>query len=410
MRNIKLKRSTIESASKRLGSSKEGKKQLLKLILEWVQQNQLQRKNSGGDGAGCKFSATDATTTNTQYPLQQYQGLTPAPQQLPIAATPTPPPPFDCNNWVPPNDMWIPPTVGYPSYMTDQTAKGMPLVGSVPPQASYSYTGGGGDHYMNPYNNTGSGEYQVLESAPSWNPSQITMAGSPYSNQFLDVGNNYGPQVMSLAPGYPDQYQYNPQVYAAGGGGGQRGMRLGSSATKEARKKRMARQRKTYFQHHHHSRQSQHNHMASGDHHQHAHTMLVDDTCSGKSHGGNWLYWPSPPSATTLPPPPMEASHKSSARPQQSETRLVKQISISDKRTQGLKTEKNLKFLLQKVLKQSDVGSLGRIVLPKLIRGVKVRQPASGKSEIKKPVKRSYRSITQPGRSSSSPPAKITAI
>lgn len=33
---------------------------------------------------------------------------------------------------------------------------------------------------------------------------------------------------------------------------------------------------------------------------------------------------------------------------------------------QGWKGEKNLKFLLQKVLKQSDVGSLGRIVLPKV--------------------------------------------
>ncbi|XLS55180.1 hypothetical protein HN51_004935, partial [Arachis hypogaea] len=31
----------------------------------------------------------------------------------------------------------------------------------------------------------------------------------------------------------------------------------------------------------------------------------------------------------------------------------------------GWKSEKNLRFLLQKVLKQSDVGSLGRIVLPK---------------------------------------------
>lgn len=34
---------------------------------------------------------------------------------------------------------------------------------------------------------------------------------------------------------------------------------------------------------------------------------------------------------------------------------------------QGWKPEKNLRFLLQKVLKQSDVGSLGRIVLPKVI-------------------------------------------
>jgi hypothetical protein len=35
----------------------------------------------------------------------------------------------------------------------------------------------------------------------------------------------------------------------------------------------------------------------------------------------------------------------------------------------GSKADKNLRFLLQKVLKQSDVGNLGRIVLPK------VRQP-----------------------------------
>jgi hypothetical protein len=33
---------------------------------------------------------------------------------------------------------------------------------------------------------------------------------------------------------------------------------------------------------------------------------------------------------------------------------------------QGAKTDKNLRYLLQKVLKQSDVGSLGRIVLPKV--------------------------------------------
>lgn len=34
---------------------------------------------------------------------------------------------------------------------------------------------------------------------------------------------------------------------------------------------------------------------------------------------------------------------------------------------QGWKPEKNLRFLLQKVLKQSDVGNLGRIVLPKVL-------------------------------------------
>ncbi|KAI3678735.1 hypothetical protein L6452_38038 [Arctium lappa] len=369
MRNIKLKKSTVECASKRLGSSKEGKKQLLKLILEWVQQHQLQRKANGGVEV-----PAPATATTTQYPLPNFQGLPPQP------------PSFNCNSWVPPSDInhgfsptpWIPRSVlPYPPYMVDQAANGMGMgmaaAPAPPPQGAFSYMGGGGDRYnsgchLNRYNNPGSGEYQVLESAPSWNPSQITMAtgASPYNNQFPDVGNNYGPQIMPLASGYGDQYPYNPVF---GGGGEQRLMRLGSSATKEARKKRMARQRRTYF-HHHHSRQNQqHNHpnqVANSDHHPHA--MLVDDNCSGKSQGGNWLYWPSTPSAATTPaatvlPPPMEAPHRPTSRTPPASDRQSKQTS-SDKR-QGLKTEKNLKFLLQKVLKQSDVGSLGRIVLPK---------------------------------------------
>ncbi|KAI7746844.1 hypothetical protein M8C21_001497 [Ambrosia artemisiifolia] len=79
----------------------------------------------------------------------------------------------------------------------------------------------------------------------------------------------------------------------------------------------MARQRRTYFHHHHHSRQNQnshHNHVANTDHH-HSHPMLVDDNCSGKSHGGNWLYWPSPQSPNTVPLPPIGAPHPPSSRP-----------------------------------------------------------------------------------------------
>ncbi|KAJ0528583.1 putative transcription factor B3-Domain family [Helianthus annuus] len=455
MKKIKLKKSTVECASKRLGSSQEGKKQLLKLILEWVQQHQLQRKNNGI----VELHTAANTNPATLYPSQHLHGLPP-----PSA---NPPPTF--SNGLISHPPWILP---YPPYMVDQTGNGMAMVASpVQPPSSYSYMGGDYDSsldcQMNPYNNTGSGDYQVLESAPSWNPSQITMAVSPYTNQFPDVGNNFAPQFMPLAPGYPDQFSYNMAVnYAAGGGDEQRLMRLGSSATKEARKKRMARQRRTYF-HHHHSRQSQnnqHNRVADSD--QHPQAMLVDDNCSGKSHVGNGLYWPS---TATLPPPPpqMEVPRRTSSRPHQSSDRLSKQTSPD--KLQGFNTDKNLKFLLQKVLKQSDVGSLGRIVMPKkeaeshlpdlnsrdgitipmedigtsqvwnmryrfwpnnksrmyllentgdfvkanglqegdfivlysnvkcgkyLIRGVKVRQPASGKSEGKKPVKRSYHSTT----------------
>ncbi|KAJ0693703.1 putative polyribonucleotide nucleotidyltransferase [Helianthus annuus] len=99
--------------------------------------------------------------------------------------------------------------------------------------------------------------------------------------------------------------------------------------------------------------------------------MLVDDNCSGKSHVGNGLYWPS---TATLPPPQphMEVPRRTSTRPHQSSDRLSKQTS-SDKLFRlakfkcilGFNTDKNMKFLLQKVLKQSDVGSLGRIVMPK---------------------------------------------
>ncbi|KAJ0453999.1 putative transcription factor B3-Domain family [Helianthus annuus] len=247
-------------------------------------------------------------------------------------------------------------------------------------------------------------------------------------------------------------------------------------STVESASKRLGSSKEGKKQLHEPSRQNQNshqNHVANNDHS--SHPMLVDDN-SGKSHGENWVYWPSPPSPNTVP---LEAP----SRPVPSCDRLSKQTSC-DKR-QELKTEKNLKFLLQKVLKQSDVGSLGRIVLPKkeaeshlpdldsrdgvsiamedigtsqvwnmryrfwpnnksrmyllentgdfvkanglqegdfiviysdvkcgkyLIRGVKVRQPATGKSEGKKPVKRSYRSLSQSARSSPSSPTKIAAI
>nr|XP_043638340.1 B3 domain-containing transcription factor ABI3 [Erigeron canadensis] len=486
MKNIKLKKSTVECASKRLGSSKEGKKQLLKLILEWVQQHQLQRKNSG-----CGELLTAAATT-PQYPLSQFPSLPTPPPQTQV-------PPFSRSSWVASSDhinqgfsqsTFIPPVGPYSQYLCngDIPSNGMAMV--APP--SFSFMGGDYSSCLNgnmsPYgNNPGSREYQVLESAPSWNPSQLTMASSPYNNnsnnQYPDVANNnFSPQmIMPLVSVYPDQAPYNPTtVYA---GDEQNPMRLGSSATKEARKKRMARQRRTYFQHHHHSRQNHHNHhnhVTNSDHP--THPMLIDN--DGKSHGGNWMYWPSPHSTSTVvPPPPMDTPQLQSSRPPQPADQRQFKPSSSDKQ-QGLKTEKNLKFLLQKVLKQSDVGSLGRIVLPKkeaeshlpdldsrdgisiamedigtsqvwnmryslrfwpnnksrmyllentgdfvkanglqegdfivlysdvkcgkfLIRGVKVRQPAAGKAEIKKPVKRSYRGTSQSVRSSPSSPAKI---
>ena len=87
MRNIKFKRATIECASKRLGSTKEGRKQLLKLILEWVEQYHLQNKRNG-----------DAAAAFHQVPCQCQESF------------PNPNP--NIKNYIPTTDantfMWIP--------------------------------------------------------------------------------------------------------------------------------------------------------------------------------------------------------------------------------------------------------------------------------------------------------------
>ncbi|THU50598.1 hypothetical protein C4D60_Mb06t21930 [Musa balbisiana] len=140
-----------------------------------------------------------------------------------------------------------------------------------------------------------------------------------------------------------------------------------TSATKEARKKRMARQRR-FSSLHQHRNHNQPLHL------QHAHHPVGStEGANGSSHSNtrNWGFWTGMSSSShqmnhmaeaqnasnmqQTPPPPAAQLPQ---RPQ------LTTASTSEKR-QGWKGEKNLKFLLQKVLKQSDVGSLGRIVLPK---------------------------------------------
>nr|ABW03098.1 ABI3-like factor [Pisum sativum] len=93
-------------------------------------------------------------------------------------------------------------------------------------------------------------------------------------------------------------------------------------------------------------------------------------TCVGShANQANWMYWQSMAGgkAASLAPvvrdeqtqPPVERDRTNNQTQNSHQGR-----NASDKK-QGWKPEKNLKFLLQKVLKQSDVGSLGRIVLPK---------------------------------------------
>ncbi|MED6205925.1 B3 domain-containing transcription factor [Stylosanthes scabra] len=266
LRSVKLKKSTIESAAKRLGGGKQGMKSLLKLILEWVQTSHLNNKNPP---IGFGFEPQSSSNPNFFNKPQLSQ---------------PPPPPQPCIYASQPSSM----------------------VQYLPQPAE---------------NN-------------AWHNSQLNVA-SHYNQPFGD--NHFRPAVL-----YGNQYPYQ-LLYGNGSGGGDHGWRrLGPLATKEARKKRMARQRKCSSSH-----QRQNNHSAQPQNQsQAADPVAGAENCSP----GNWVYW--------------QGAEVQPAAPGQNYCHQGR--GSSDKRSQGWKSsEKNLKFLLQKVLKQSDVGSLGRIVLPK---------------------------------------------
>ncbi|KAL0284203.1 UNVERIFIED_CONTAM: B3 domain-containing transcription factor ABI3 [Sesamum angustifolium] len=194
-----------------------------------------------------------------------------------------------------------------------------------------------------------------MEHAQSWVISPFPMQQPHQFSHFPDNGNMITHQQALYGHPY---HIFDPN--------GERLMRLGSSATKEARKKRMARQRRLYSHHHRHSSNSnQHqNQMNDGN-------VVGEAGEDGDQAGspGNWVYW-SPSGAGSSPTPgtgpPTDASQPHSGdRPPVQQQNYQRQSSSDRRQQQGWKTEKNLKFLLQKVLKQSDVGNLGRIVLPK---------------------------------------------
>ncbi|CAA3001150.1 Hypothetical predicted protein, partial [Olea europaea subsp. europaea] len=355
VRNIKLKRSTIESASKRLGSNKEGKKQLLKLILEWVEQYQLQKKRLSGGGSG-----------GPQSPYQHYQepdcDPNPNSNYNYSSVSSDPNACFSSSPW-----MAAPPHPPPPSYVQDSSAA---MVAPQPPPPSSAY---GGDPYSNavsvsvnpPGNQVINGdpftyqpEYQMMEHAQSWPSSQFPISSTQY-NPYLE--NGYIPQGIPQ-----DQAVYNRNPYQIFEPNGESLVRFGSSATKEARKKRMARQRRLYPHHHrHHTHHNQRQNQANVDHH----AMDGRENINHGSPSVNWVYWSPPhtssPSTGGMIPSSDASQGHAADRPSSQQQNYQRQASSNRMQQQGWKTEKNLKFLLQKVLKQSDVGNLGRIVLPK---------------------------------------------
>ncbi|XP_044492631.1 B3 domain-containing transcription factor ABI3-like isoform X2 [Mangifera indica] len=323
LRRVKIKKATIEFAAKRLGGGKEAMKQLLKLILEWVQTNCLQKRSM-------RESASNFQNPN---PISNSSlNCNPIPHDQPN-------PSFSRSPWI-----------RQPSYIPDPAT----VVPSFLPMAGYM-----GDPFangafnMNIHSYPPHSEYHMLDSDQSWPSSQFCMPS--HYNSFTDNNLHPSPSHPYGFTGYGSQYPY-PYVH---GSGDQRLMRLGSSATKEARKKRMARQKRlSSHPRHHHHHNNQQNQMPNQSVDQHL--TFGFDSCKPAAQGNtrNWVFWPSPAdgAASGTPMLPVE---RSSMQPQNY------QRQVAPDRRQGWKPERSLRFLLQKVLKQSDVGNLGRIVLPK---------------------------------------------
>ncbi|XVE78050.1 hypothetical protein DITRI_Ditri13aG0113100 [Diplodiscus trichospermus] len=347
LRSVKIKKATIECAARRLGGGKEAMKQLLRLILEWVQTNHLQKRR-----------IKESASNNNIDLAYQYRDPFENPNPYPY---PSSNPNLNCNSVPPsePNSCFSqPPWILQPVFTTDPAAVVVP---SFPPVVMGDpFANGAPNVNIHPFQHPT--DYQMPESAQTWPASQFALA-SQY-NSFPD--NNLQPVLRqpSAFTGYANQYPYQ---YVHGHNNNQRLVRLGSSATKEARKKRMARQRRFashHRTHNHHNNQKSHHQNQSVD----QHARLVNDNCvaAAQAKPGNWVYWPSVTSGVASNPPVLTgevAMVNPGGRPAMQGQTYHRQVA-SDRR-QGWKTEKNLRFVLQKVLKQSDVGNLGRIVLPK---------------------------------------------
>ncbi|XP_052171143.1 B3 domain-containing transcription factor ABI3 [Diospyros lotus] len=332
VRSIKLKRATIESASNRLGSSKEGKMQLLKLILEWVEQYQLQKKRQREEAS--PFPSQCQEPYQNQNPNPNTSIFTPSPWM------PPPPTPYAAD----PAAIIAAPVAfqSMAGYVSD------PYAGSTPVPLNQTING-------HPVYHT---EFHQVVDSPSW-PYGMALQYSPFPQN-----NCSAPPAMPhphAFAGYGNQYPYS--YYQ--GINGEKLERMGSSATKEARKKRMARQKRLlphHRPHNHHNHQNRlHNPNAIG---------LRSENCTAAA--ANWEHWrPATTALASNSALPMMPASADAHQPRTTEDRQPKhgqknqlRQQLADQR-QGWKSEKNLKFLLQKVLKQSDVGSLGRIVLPK---------------------------------------------
>ncbi|XP_062208700.1 regulatory protein viviparous-1-like [Phragmites australis] len=344
LRSIRLRRSTIEAASAQLGGGRQGTMQLLKAILTWVQNHYLQKKRprdamedaAGSHGHGHGQLASPGANAGYEFPASG--------QDMASAGG---------TSWVPYQQPFTPPAYGgegmylsgagqYPFHQ--QTSTSSLVVNSQPlspPAVGDMHAAVGGNM--------------------AWPQQFVTFAGA-------STGSYPMPPVVPqpFSPGFAGQYPggnaMGPQRMAAAG--------VEASATKEARKKRMARQRRLSCLQQQRSQQVNLGQIQISVQPQEPSPRSTHSAPVTPSAGG-WGFW-SPSSQQVQNPlsksnssgPVQQVPPPEAAAPGARQEESPQRSTASDK-GQGNKTDKNLRFLLQKVLKQSDVGSLGRIVLPK---------------------------------------------
>ncbi|WVZ67701.1 hypothetical protein U9M48_016745 [Paspalum notatum var. saurae] len=365
LRSVRLRRSTIEAAAARLGGGRQGNMQLLKLILTWVQNHHLQRKRprdvmeeaAGLHGQG-QLSSTGAN------PGYEFPAAAAGGQEMATGGG---------ASWMPYQQPFTPPAYGggdavyqgaagqYTFHQSSSTSS--VVVNSQPfspPAVGDMHAAGGGNmawpqQYV-PFPAPSTGSYPMPPVVPQ----------QPFSPGFGGQYAGAAGHSMSMAP--------------------QRMVGVEPSATKEARKKRMARQRRLTCLQQQRSQQLNLGQIQASVQPQEPSPRSAHSAPGTPSSAGvGWGFLspatqqqvlnplskynsssrapmqqvtPPPDSAAALPakPPPPPSGAPQDDSPQRS--------AASDKR-QGARADKNLRLLLQKVLKQSDVGSLGRIVLPK---------------------------------------------
>ncbi|XP_062181911.1 regulatory protein viviparous-1-like [Phragmites australis] len=334
LRSIRLRRSTIEAAAARLGGGRQGTMQLLKLILTWVQNHHLQKKRprdamveaAGSHGHGHGQLSSSGANPGYEFPTGG--------QDMAAAGG---------TSWVP-----------------------------YPPFTAPAYGGEG----VYP---SGTGPYPFHQQSCS--TSSVVVNSQPFSPPVVgDMhaaggGNMAWPQQYAPFPGastgsYPMPpvvpQQFSPGFAGQYSGGHaiapQRMVGVEASATKEARKKRMARQRRLSCLQQQRSQQLNLGQIQGSGHPQEPSPQSTHSAPVTPSAGG-WGFWS--PGSQQQVQNPLSKSNPSRLMQQMPSPEGSPQRSAASDKRQGAKTDKNLRFLLQKVLKQSDVGSLGRIVLPK---------------------------------------------